>query len=284
MLKSDIQDPVWFFDLEWVPDAAGAVRLFGMPPDTTEEEAIERVWAETAGYNSETCPRPFVKYSLSRVVSIAFLSRRIVYIDGVRKTEFGLHSLPKLPMNGSVPAEGQIIYQFLHYVGVREPQLVGFNSLESDLQVLIQRALVNEVRAELFCKRPDAPWRGRDYFDSKNSEWHLDLMQRFSRTTAMKPKLNDLARLCGFPGKLDVDGAQVVDLWLKGDVDQIIRYNQIDALNTYLLWLRVANFACKISEEDYAAEQDDFRDFLDREAEKELNSHIRRFLEKWDEV
>lgn len=283
MLKSEIQDPVWFFDLEWVPDAAGAARLYGMPPDVTEEEAIQKVWEETKGYHKDDCPRPFVKYSLSKIVSIAFLSRRIVYTDSVRRTEFGLHSLPKLPLNGNFPPEGQIIYQFLHYVGVREPQLVGFNSLESDLQVLIQRALINEVRADLFCKRPDAPWRGRDYFDSKNSEWHLDLIQRFSRSSAMTPRLNDLAKLCGFPGKLDVDGAHVVDLWLRGDVDAIVKYNQIDALNTYLVWLRTVNFACKISEEDYVTEQDDFREFLDREAEKEANDHIRAFLEKWDE-
>jgi len=281
MLKDDIKDPVWFFDLEWVPDAAGAARLYDLPPDVTEEAAIQRLWEGTKGFDAEGCPRPFVKYALSKIVSIAFLSRRIVYVDGVRKAEFGLHSLPKRPLAESLPPEGEMISQFLHYVGVRSPQLVGFNSLESDLQVLIQRALVNEVRAELFCKRPDKPWNGRDYFDSKNSEWHLDLLQRFSRHS-MAPKLNDLARLCGFPGKLDVDGAQVVDLWLAGDVDRIVKYNQIDALNTYLLWQRVANFACKISEEAYAAEQDDFREFLDRDAEDAANDHIRAFIEKWD--
>ena len=186
-----------------------------------------------------------------------------------------------MPLAESLPPEGEIISQFLRYVGVRQPQLVGFNSLESDLQVLIQRALVNEVRAELFCKRPDKPWNGRDYFDSKNSEWHLDLLQRFSRYS-MTPRLNDLARLCGFPGKLDVDGTQVVDLWLAGDVERIVKYNQIDTLNTYLLWQRVVNFACKLSEEDYDSEQDDFREFLDREAENEANDHIRAFIEKWD--
>lgn len=283
MLRSEILDPVWFFDLEWVPDAAGAMRLYGLPPETTELEAMERMWRETKGYDENECPRPFVKYAFSRVVSIAFLSRRVIYLDGVRKVEFGLHSLPKFPMNGEVPTEAEILSQFLHYVGIREPQLVGFNSLESDLQVIVQRSLVNEVRAEAFCKRADAPWKGRDYFDSKNSEWHLDLIQRFSRG-AMTPRLNDLARLSGFPGKIDVNGEQVVDLWLNGKYREIIDYNQIDTLNTYLLWLRVANFACKIREDHYAEEQDDFREFLEREAEKETGAHIARFLEAWDTV
>lgn len=283
MLKKEIHDPVWFFDMEWVPDAAGAVRLFGLPPETTEPEAMKKLWEATKGYDAETSPRPFVKHLFSRIVSIAFLSRRIVYVDSIRRVEFGLHSLPRLPLSDDAPSEAEIISEFLRYVGAREPQLVGYNSLESDLQVLIQRGLINEVRAEAFCRRPDKPWNGRDYFDSRFGEWHLDLLQRFSRSTNT-PRLNELARLCGFPGKVDVDGAQVADLWLEGRLREIIEYNQIDTLNTYLVWLRVANFSCKISEEDYLAEQDDFREFLDREAENENSGHIRRFLEKWDEA
>ncbi|HLA96760.1 MAG TPA: hypothetical protein VK612_13645 [Pyrinomonadaceae bacterium] len=282
MLKSEILDPVWFFDLEWVPDAAGAMRLYDLPPETTELEAIERIWKETKGYSEVDCPRPFVKYLFSRVVSIAFLSRRVACRDGERHIEFGLHSLPKLPLSETVSNEAEIIGQFLHYVGVRKPQLVGFNSMESDLQVLIQRGMVNEVRAEAFNKRPDKPWEGLDYFH-KYGEAHLDLIKLLSNG-AMKPTLNDLARLCGFPGKIDVDGAQVVDLWLAGDLRAIVEYNQIDTLNTYLIWQRTVNFAGKISEEEYISEQDDFREFLETEAAKEGNDHLARFLDKWDQA
>lgn len=281
MLKNDIHDPAWFFDLEWVPDAAGAMRLYDMPPETTELDAMERLWQDAKGYDAETCPRPFVKYLFSRVVSISFLSRRISFIDSVRHVEFALNSLPKLPLEESTVDEAEIIGKFLHYVGVRNPQLVGYNSSESDLQVLIQRSLVNEVRAESFNARPDKPWEGRDYFDSRNSEAHLDLMLKFSRNS-MKPGLNEMARLCGFPGKIDIAGDQVADMWLAGELAKIVEYNQIDTLNTYLVWLRMVNFTGKISEEDYFTEQEDFRTFLETEAAKEQNDHLRRFLSKWE--
>lgn len=283
MLKSEIHDPVWFFDLEWVPDAAGAIRLFDLPPETTEIEAIEKLWQETSGYDAEKMPRPFVKYLFSRVVSIAFLSRRVVHVDGERHIEFALNSLPKLPFTDTTVDEAEIIGKFLHFVGVRNPQLVGYNSSESDLQVLIQRGMVNEIRAEMFNARPNKPWEGRDYFDSRNSEAHLDLMAKFSRG-AMSPKLNDLARLCGFPGKIDASGDQVVDMWLAGEIAKIVEYNQIDTLNTYLIWLRMVNFAGKLSEEEYFTEQEDFRTFLETEAAKEENDHLRRFLAKWELV
>ena len=282
MLKNEIHELTLFFDLEWVPDAAGAIRLFDLAPDTPELSAMERLWQDTPNYDAEKNPRPFVKYLFSRVVSIGFLSRRIVYKDGERHVDFGLHSLPTLPLNEERSDEGEIVTRFLYMVGERNPQLVGFNSLESDLQVLIQRGLVNEVRAEKFNDRPNKPWEGRDYFDSRNSEWHLDLIQRFSQRAGMTPTLNGLARLCGFPGKIDIDGKQVVDLWLAGKLKEIVEYNQIDTLNTYLIWLRVVNFAGKLTEEEYISEQDDFRAFLETEADKEENDHLRRFLERWD--
>lgn len=278
MLKSDLLDLTLFFDLEWVPDAAGAIRLFDMPPGTAETAAMERLWRETSGF-SEECPRPFVKYLFSRVVSIAFLSRRVIWRDGVKEVEFGLNSLPKLPLTENTVDEAHIIERFLYFVGEREPHLVGFNSSESDLQVLIQRGLIHEIAAPQFCRRPNKPWEGRDYF-YRYGEQHLDLLKLFSNGN-MKPKLNELARLCGFPGKLDIDGRQVVDLWLAGDLQKIIEYNQIDTLNTYLVWLRVVHFCGKLKDEEYAEEQDSFRCFLELESKKPHMQHIGRFLERW---
>lgn len=280
MLKNDLHERTWFFDLEWVPDTAGAKRLYDLPDDTTELEAMKKLWKETPGRTDEN-PRPFVKYLFSRVVSISFLSRNIVYKDGEKSTDFKLHSLPKLPVAAVEIGEAELISQFLYYAGERCPQLVGFNSIGSDLQVLIQRAIVNEVSAPGFCSRPDKPWEGRDYFARYENEWHVDIIKRFSNG-AMMPRLNEVARMCGFPGKIDVDGSQVVDLWLAGDLAKIIEYNQIDTLNTYLVWLRFVHFAGKLPEEEYVAEQDEFRSFLETEAAKPNTEHIQKFLDKWD--
>ncbi|MEP7074667.1 MAG: hypothetical protein ABI878_02565 [Acidobacteriota bacterium] len=280
MFKSEIPELVLFFDLEWVPDAVGAKRLFDLPDETTELEAMQAFWTK-AGATDEN-PRPFVKYLYSRVVSIAFLSRKIVYRDSERTVEFSLNSLPKLPLETVAVDEAQLIDRFLYIIGERCPQLVGFNSQESDIQVLIQRALVNEVAAPAFCKRPMKPWEGQDYFDGRNSEAHIDLLTRFSNRGGMSPRLDELAKLCGYPGKIDVSGDQVVDLWLAGDVTKIVEYNQIDTLNTYLVWLRMVYFAGKIEEEAYHAEQEVFREFLETETAKPEKVFVEQFLEKWE--
>lgn len=280
MLKCPIPELCLYFDLEWVPDAAGAKRLFDLPDETTELEAMQRLWEHSPQYNAESNPRPFLKYMFSRVVSIAFLSRKSVYRGGVRVTEFSLNSLPRLPLESDDIDESAIIERFLYIVGERRPQLVGYNSCESDLQVLIQRGMVNEVTAPEFNRRPQKAWDPGDYFKKWDNEDHLDLLKLFSGGQ-MKPKLDELAKLCGFPGKIDVKGDQVTDLWLERNLTKIVEYNQLDTLNTYLVWLRVVYFAGQISEEDYMIEQEQFRDFLESETQKPEKAFLTEFLAKW---
>ncbi len=280
MIKNPIPELALFFDLEWVPDAAGAKRLFDLPDETTEIEAMQRLWEHSPQYNADTMPRPFLKYMFSRVVSIAFLSRKSVYRDGAQVVEFSLNSLPKLPLESDDVDEAAIIERFLYFLGERRPQIVGYNSIESDLQVLIQRGVINEITAPAFNQRPNKPWEGPDYFDGRNSEAHLDLLKRFSGG-AMTPRLDEFAKLCGFPGKIDVKGDQVTDLWLERDLTKIVEYNQIDTLNTYLVWLRVVYFAGKLGEEEYFSEVEQFREFLEQETQKPEKAFVRDFLDKW---
>ena len=281
MLKSPIPELSLFFDMEWVPDAAGAKRLFDLPDETTEIEAMEALWRHSPNFDEEKNPRPFLKYMFSRVVSIAFLSRKTFFnAEREKVVEFGLHSLPKLPIDENDVSEAEIIDRFLYMVGERRPQLVGFNSVESDLQVLIQRGMINEVSAPAFNERPNKPWEGDDYFDARNSEAHLDLLKRLSGG-AMSPRLDELAKLCGFPGKIDVKGDQVTDLWLDGDLTKIVEYNMIDVLNTYLVWLRMVYFTGRLTEETYLHEQEHFREFLESEAAVPEKTFLNEFLNHW---
>ncbi|MDM7922697.1 MAG: ribonuclease H-like domain-containing protein [Pyrinomonadaceae bacterium] len=281
MLRNEIPELVLFFDLEWVPDARAGRLLCDAPEDATELEAMEALWKH-CGANEEQ-PRPFVKYLYSRVVSIAFLSRKPVYRDGERAIEFTLNSLPDLPFADDDVDEAAIINRFLYILGLKRPQLVGFNSAEADMQVLIQRGIVNEVTAPNFARRPVKGFDPDDYFKRWDNEDHLDLLKLFSNGK-MTPRLNDIAKLCGFPGKIDVAGDHVWELWLNRDITKIVEYNRLDVLNTYLVWLRTVYFCGKLTEEEYASEQMDFREFLEEEAAKEGGDYIARFLELWEPI
>jgi predicted PolB exonuclease-like 3'-5' exonuclease len=281
MLKNSIPELVLFFDLEWVPDAAGAMRLMDLPEDTIELDAMQRLWERSTDFHADNNPRPFLKYMFSRVVSIAFLSRRCVYRDGSPQVEFRLNSFPELPIANGDVIESEIIEKFLSAVGKHRPQLVGYNSAESDIQVLIQRGLINEVAAPAFCMRPQDRFdKSNDYFSRWDNEFHLDLLKQFAGYK-MSPKLDELARLCGFPGKIDVKGDQVTDLWLDRNITKIVEYNQIDTLNTYLLWLRFVHFCGKLDSERYFDETEQFREFLEIESQKPEKTFLTAFLDRW---
>jgi len=149
------------------------------------------------------------------------------------------------------------------------------------MQVLIQRGMINEVSAADFCRRPQDKWdKSNDYFARWDNECHLDLLRLFS-SRDMTPRLDEFAKLCGFPGKIDIKGDQVTDLWLDRDITNIVKYNQIYTLNTYLVWLRLIYFSGLIGEESYVQEQEQFREFLENETQKPEKAFLAHFLEKW---
>ncbi len=98
------------------------------------------------------------------------------------------------------------------------------------------------------------------------------------------PSLNEIATLSGIPGKMDVDGEQVAQLWLDGHLDKIIAYNELDALTTYLVWLRVAHFGGHFTTDQYEREQDLVRKLIQREVSEQGKSHLNDYQREWDRL
>ena len=73
-----------------------------------------------------------------------------------------------------------------------------------------------------------------------NTDAHIDLMDLFSNFGATRSTggLNLLANLIGKPGKTQVDGSQVQDLYDAGRVAEINDYCRCDVLDTYFVFLR----------------------------------------------
>ncbi|HEY7493906.1 MAG TPA: hypothetical protein VIH59_22730 [Candidatus Tectomicrobia bacterium] len=228
-----------------------------------------------AGGASEAEPRPYLKTVLCRVVSVAALRRR------KGKNGRVSHGLVSLPRYGA-PAmpEADLLQRFLTGIGKFNPQLVGFNITEADLPILLQRAAVCGVTATKFCARPDKPWEGRDYF-ARSTDWLLDLRQLYGGWGRRTPSLHELACAARIPGKIDVSGDQMLDLWLKGETARIVAYNEFDALTTFLLWLRTVRLAGLISAGEAEAEEASLRHYLTTLIANS-QQYLDAYLKKWD--
>lgn len=248
MLKL-IASTVWVWDAEWVPDAPTIRRVYGLAPNLTDTEVIEHAYRE-AGATPEN-PRPYLKTILCRIVSIAAVER--LEKNG-QVASLKVVSVPRL--GEGLVDESVILQRFLDGAGRNKPQLVGFNTENADFPILVQRALVNRVTAPKFCDRPNKPWEGVDYFGGKQSDWNLDLLQIIGgRERRNWPSVHQLAAACGIPAKHGGAGDDVAALFSAGRIAEIIRYNQRDALTEYLIWLRLAYFAGKITSAQLDAEE-----------------------------
>ena len=260
---------LWIIDAEWVPDADTGRRLYDLPAECPEAEVIERMFRE--GGATEEEPRPFLKTALCRVVSIAFLRRR----NERGSVRLDLHSLPKTEPRMD---ERDLLAEFLEVAGRHKPQLVGFNLRGADLPILIQRAMAHRIAAPAFCKRPDKPWEGMDYF-ANASEGTVDLMDVHG-ARGNNPRLVHLAAAAAIPGKLGTDGRQVVDLWLAGEGRRIVEYNEYDVLTTYLLWLRTAHLGGFVSTAGMEAEERMLEELLGERIAQGAR-HLEVYRDRW---
>jgi predicted PolB exonuclease-like 3'-5' exonuclease len=277
MIKN-VMKRVWAFDIEWVPDPVAGRVLYELEDETSAADVMKTMWEK--GGATDDDPTPFLKTAICRVVSVAALERRQLPDGGVK---LNLMSLPHDPSDPEESSEANVVGTFLDALGKNRPQLVGFNSLQSDLKILIQRGIILGLTAPDFCERPEKPWEGIDYF-ARGSDWNIDLKDVVGGWGLASPSLHEIAVQSGIPGKMGVDGNDVAPLWLEGKLDRIVRYNECDALTTYLVWLRLAHFAGFFDERQYVREQELVADLVQSEIARGDHDHLEEYLEVWNKL
>lgn len=262
---------IWIFDAEWVPDPPTGRRVLGLPRDMPDAEVLAAMWKY--GGATEADPRPYLKTILCRIVSIAAVVRTVKGGE----VQLRLMALPERP---EPMAEDELLRRFLVALGDKKPQLVGFNSREADLPILVQRALVNGLSIPGLGRSQDR-FDKADYFDRYGPQ-HVDLREALGGWGKAGSSLHELATSCGIPGKLGTDGKSVVDLWTAGDVGGIVAYNLCDALTTYLVWLRAQCLAGHVSLEQREAEEAQLRSLI--QSRMEAVPGFKVFLEAWERL
>jgi len=130
--------------------------------------------------------------------------------------------------------EAAILRDFVRLVGERRPVLVSWNGRGFDLPLVIARCVRHGVVA---------PWLwDRDFEDRYRGGKHVDLQDAVNLRGAGKPaRMASFACLCGWPGKVGVDGAAVEGLWLSGEEGRakVRRYNLTDVASEAAILLRL---------------------------------------------
>jgi 3'-5' exonuclease len=258
--------PILTFDLETVPDVDGLRQLRPQWAALDDRAVAAHAMAE----RRERTGSDFLPLHLHRVLVIGCAFRD--------ESGFRVRSLGA-PEDG----EAKLIGDFFRLIDRYGPQLVSWNGSAFDLPVLHYRALIHGVPARRYWDQGD---EDRDLrFSNYVNRYHLrhvDLMDVLSRyqSRAAAP-LDEVARLCGFAGKLGMDGSQVWDAYCDGGLERIRAYCETDVVNTYLLYCRFRRIRGQLDEADYAAELLLVRDALAASSGPPSGSVWQEFLKAW---
>ncbi|WP_136418225.1 3'-5' exonuclease [Herbaspirillum sp. ST 5-3] len=231
--------PVLVFDIETIPDVAGLRVLNNYPASMSDAEVA------TAAFTArrEKSGTEFLQHHLHRVAAISCVFRD--------NEGFRVRSLGTLE-----DQEPKLVYDFFRIIDKYTPQLVSWNGGGFDLPVLHYRAMVNGVTASRYWEMgdEDRDFKWNNYLSRYHTR-HLDLMDLLALYTGRaNAPLDDLAKLCGFPGKLGVDGSQVWTLFQEGRLNEIRDYCETDVVNTYLVYCRFQLMRGHMTQADYQEE------------------------------
>jgi hypothetical protein len=215
--------PILVFDIETIPDVAGLRALNGCPASMSDAEVAEAAFVA----RRERSGSDFLQHHLHRVAAISCVFRDN---DGFRVRSLGALE----------DTEQKLVHDFFRIIDKYTPQLVSWNGGGFDLPVLHYRAMINGVTASRYWEMgdEDRDFKWNNYLSRYHTR-HLDLMDLLALYTGRaNAPLDDLAKLCGFPGKLGVDGSQVWTLFQDGRLGEIRDYCETDVVNTYLVYCR----------------------------------------------
>lgn len=258
--------PLLVFDIETIPDIAGLRLLRGLDAQLTDAEVLAQELAE----RQQAGKSDFLPLHLQRVLVISCVFRNAKGL--------AVHSFVDRAASGA-SEEGAIVQTFFDKIEKHQPQLVSWNGGGFDLPVLHYRGLRHGVVANKYWDlgEDDREFKWNNYI-SRYHLRHLDLMDLLAmyQPRASAP-LDAMAKLCGFPGKMGMDGSQVYAAYAAGQLEDIRRYCETDVMNTYLLYCRFQKMRGGFTEGEYEREISAVRETLAGNDEP----HWAQYLAAW---
>ncbi len=249
------------FDIETVPDTDLGAELLGLDGISVDDTAKAMFFHRQQATGNEFLP---------------LHQHRVVAISAALRTgdEFRLWTLGEEDAD-----EAEIVRRFYSGIERYKPVLVSWNGSGFDLPVLHYRALKHGVQAPGYWETGD---HDRDYrynnYLSRYHWRHVDVMDVLSGfQPRARARLDDIATMLGFPGKMGMSGDKVWDAFKAGEIAAIRNYCETDVLNTYLVYLHFQHMRGLLDDAALGNEIRLVRSFL----QNSDADHLRAFLDAW---
>jgi len=251
------------FDIETVPDVEAGRQLLELDGLSDEDVATAMTFKRQQAVGHD-----FLPLHQHRVVAISVTFRTA--------DTFKVWSLGD---EGS--GEAELVKRFFDGVDRYTPDLISWNGGGFDLPVLHYRALKHGIQAPRYWENgeSDRDFKWNNYL-SRYHWRHVDLMDVLANfNNRAFAKLDEIAVMLGFPGKLGMSGDKVWDKYLEGGIKEIRDYCETDVLNTWLVYLRFEFMRGNLDAKDLQREYALVRSTLAGMDQPHLNE----FLQAWPE-
>ncbi|MGA2621781.1 MAG: 3'-5' exonuclease [Thermoguttaceae bacterium] len=253
------------FDVETVADAPLVAKLRSADPAVEPSEAVRRYRAELMDkYQSD-----FIPYTFQVPISVAAgkvaADFRLVDVVVLDEPQFRPHVITENFWRG--------------WERYNRPTLVSFNGRGFDLPLLELAAFRYGLSLPgWFQSSPRASEQLRNRY---NTASHLDLCELLTNfgSSRFTGGLNLAANLLGKPGKMDVQGDMVQDLYNTGKLAEINDYCRCDVLDTYFVFLRTRVLLGQLPLETEQQIVNETKAWL--EAKAPQAPAFRRYLDRW---
>ncbi|HTN76320.1 MAG TPA: 3'-5' exonuclease, partial [Pirellulaceae bacterium] len=221
------------FDVESVADGALISKLRYPGQNLSPEVAIRQYRDELlAKFESDFIPYTF-QFPISVIVAKVAADLRILDIVALDDPQFRPHVITDHFWRG--------------WEVYKHPTLVTFNGRTFDVPLLELAAFRFGINLQRWFNL-----QGKTYEQPRNrynTESHLDVHDILTNfgATRFNGGLNLAASILGKPGKMDVQGYMVQDLYNEGKLAEINDYCRCDVLDTYFVFLRTCVMLGNIS-------------------------------------
>ncbi len=259
---------LFVFDIETIPDVEAGKRLLGIDsedPTFIRQKMTDYHLEITDGKNN------FLRQPFHKVVAVSCLEAEIINEGG-----FEFYNLVDIRSAGDIlSSEAELINRFFGYLKNKQARLVSFGGKNFDIPVLKYAAMKHRIEAKWFYRSGD---KWNNYQQKYSLDWHCDLIDAFSDFGASaKVKMNELCAAFSLPGKIDVDGSKVEEMFDRQEIAEIRNYCETDVLNTYLLYLVWQQHNGTIDLASFDRSYKQIIEFLEKNHHK---SHWQKFFHK----
>ncbi|WP_131783428.1 3'-5' exonuclease [Legionella gresilensis] len=249
------------FDIETIPDIETGKKLYNLD-DLSDEDVATAMGA----LRKAKTGNDFLPHYLQKVVAISLVLNQE-------------QQLKVWSLGTEQSDEKELISRFFTGLDKFMPTLITWNGSGFDLPVLHYRALLHGISAPTYWEYGEnqQAFRFNNYLNRFHYR-HLDLMDVLAayQNKAFAP-LDEIASMLGFPGKMGMSGAKVLDSYLAGNLKEIRDYCETDVLNTYCIYLRFELMRGTFNHDQYNQAIRQVKTYL---ADNSYKVHFQEFLSK----